>query len=94
MFVTLNKCFRQSCENKPRSQNYSLTAFQVNSSQLSKILSQYWQNGNTEGRGKWLSLNYNILKTAIRRKFKCDKNAFQAFPNILAYREKLDLNAL
>ena len=40
------------------------------------LLSQYWQNGNTEVRGKWLTLNYDVLTTSRRRKVKFGENAF------------------
>ena len=80
MFVTLIKCFRQCCsQNKLKSQNCKLAAFQENSSQLSKrysFISQYWQNGNTEARVKLLSFNCIILKTARPGKFKFGENAF------------------
>ena len=40
------------------------------------LLSQYWQNGSTEVRGKLLALNCDILKTARRKQFKFGENAF------------------
>ena len=50
----------------------------------------------TQVRGKLLTLNYNILKTAERSKLKFGEKAFLtfAFPKISVNREKLDINAL
>ena len=79
MFVTLNKYFWQSCcQNKAKGHNCKLIAFQVNSRQRLKSLSfvTILQNGSTEVRRKWLTLNYYNLKTAKHRKFKFGENAF------------------
>ena len=55
----------------------TVVAFQdLNPLAKTNLLSQYWPNGNTEGRGKLLTLKCNILKTGRRRKFKLGENAF------------------
>ena len=45
-------------------QNYRLVAFQANSSHFPKLnlLPQYWQNGNTEEKGKLLNLELQYLE--------------------------------
>ena len=84
------------CQNKVKGLNCKLTSFQVNQANFSKgnFLSQYWQNGNTEVKGKLFALNRNILKRKSRRKFKFGEDAFEAFSNVLVKSEKLDLNAI